>query len=117
MSILVTGGTGYTGTHVCVGLLQAGYEAVFYDDFSSSSKALSTGVGYGVLDVVKTFMNASGQPISYQIAPRCPGDLAACYADSMLAKQLLGWKTERAIIAMCQDHWNWQKQNPRGYLV
>lgn len=36
MSILVTGGAGYIGSHTCVELLNAGYEAVVVDNFSNS---------------------------------------------------------------------------------
>lgn len=36
MSILVTGGAGYIGTHTCVELLNAGYEVVVVDNFSNS---------------------------------------------------------------------------------
>ena len=34
MSILVTGGTGYIGSHTCVELLNAGYEIIVVDDGS-----------------------------------------------------------------------------------
>lgn len=37
MSVLVTGGTGYIGSHVCVELLNAGREIVVLDNFSNSS--------------------------------------------------------------------------------
>ncbi len=36
MSILVTGGAGYIGTHTCVELLAAGHEVVVLDNFSNS---------------------------------------------------------------------------------
>ena len=36
MSILVTGGTGYIGSHTCVELLNAGYEVVVADNLSNS---------------------------------------------------------------------------------
>ena len=36
MKILVTGGTGYIGSHTCVELLNAGYEVVVIDNFSNS---------------------------------------------------------------------------------
>ena len=36
MSILVTGGTGYIGSHTCVELLNAGYDVVIVDNFSNS---------------------------------------------------------------------------------
>jgi UDP-glucose 4-epimerase len=76
---------------------------------------LGTGIGYSVLDVVRAFEAASGQAIPYQLSPRRPGDVASCYADPRLAKQLLGWKAQRDLPAMCHDHWRWQKHNPHGY--
>ncbi|WP_028041949.1 UDP-glucose 4-epimerase GalE [Candidatus Stoquefichus massiliensis] len=36
MRILVAGGAGYIGSHICVELLEAGYEVVVIDDFSNS---------------------------------------------------------------------------------
>ena len=36
MNILVTGGTGYIGSHICVELLESGYDVVVIDDFSNS---------------------------------------------------------------------------------
>lgn len=36
MSILVTGGAGYIGSHTCVELLEAGYDIVVVDNFSNS---------------------------------------------------------------------------------
>ncbi|MDE7245090.1 MAG: UDP-glucose 4-epimerase GalE [Oscillospiraceae bacterium] len=38
MSILVSGGAGYIGSHTCVELLQAGYEIVVADNLSNSSE-------------------------------------------------------------------------------
>ena len=37
MTILVTGGAGFIGSHTCVELLERGYEVVVVDDFSNSS--------------------------------------------------------------------------------
>ena len=36
MAVLVTGGAGYIGSHTCVELLDAGYEAIIADNFSNS---------------------------------------------------------------------------------
>lgn len=35
-TILVTGGTGYIGSHACVELLQAGYNVIVVDNLSNS---------------------------------------------------------------------------------
>lgn len=76
---------------------------------------LGTGVGYSVLDVIKTFEHASNCRVAYQFSPRRSGDIAICYADPNLAKQLLGWTAERDLASMCKDHWHWQSKNPQGY--
>ncbi len=69
---------------------------------------LGTGCGYSVLDMVHAFEKASGRPVPYDIVARRPGDIAACYADPSLAKQLLGWEAKRGIDEMCRDAWRWQ---------
>lgn len=76
---------------------------------------LGTGTGYSVLDVVKAFERASGNPVRYELAPRRPGDVAACYADPAFAVALLEWQAERGLDAMCADAWRWQSNNPVGY--
>lgn len=76
---------------------------------------LGTGVGYSVLDVVGAFEQASGQKVPYKISPRRSGDVASCYSDPSLAKELLGWAAQRDMVAMCTDHWRWQKNNPKGF--
>ncbi len=76
---------------------------------------LGTGRGFSVLEMVKTFEQASGQKVPYKIAPRRAGDIAICYADTQKAEQELGWKAQRGLLEMCQDVWNWQQKNPQGY--
>lgn len=76
---------------------------------------LGTGQGYSVLDVVRAFEQASGRKVPYQIAPRRPGDVAQCYANPALAKQLLGWQAKHSLAEMCVDTWRWQSLNPDGY--
>ena len=76
---------------------------------------LGTGRGSSVLELVQAFERASGRAVPYDIAPRRPGDIAACYADVSLAERLLGWKAERDLDAMCIDTWRWQTANPNGY--
>ncbi|WP_087046712.1 UDP-glucose 4-epimerase GalE [Caballeronia ptereochthonis] len=76
---------------------------------------LGTGQGYSVLDVVKAFEAASGKRVPYELVPRRPGDVAACYADPSAAAELIGWRAEHGIERMCADHWRWQSQNPQGF--
>lgn len=76
---------------------------------------LGTGNGFSVLDMVKGFERASGRQVPYGIAPRRPGDIAACFADPSKAKQELGWEALKSLDDMCRDTWNWQKKNPHGF--
>lgn len=40
MSVLVTGGTGYIGSHTCVELIEAGYDVVVLDNLSKDRKSV-----------------------------------------------------------------------------
>ncbi|MCF1428056.1 MAG: UDP-glucose 4-epimerase GalE [Shewanella sp.] len=76
---------------------------------------LGTGTGYSVLDMVKAFEKACGKPIAYQIAPRRPGDIAACYANPAKANAELDWQATHSIEDMANSSWRWQSNNPNGY--
>ncbi|WP_415776097.1 UDP-glucose 4-epimerase GalE [Shewanella oncorhynchi] len=76
---------------------------------------LGTGQGYSVLDMVKAFEKACGNTIAYQIAPRRPGDIAACYADPTHAREDLGWQATHTLEDMANSSWRWQSTNPNGY--
>lgn len=76
---------------------------------------LGTGQGYSVLDMVKAFEKACGKAITYQIAPRRPGDIAACYADPTHAREDLGWQAIHSLEDMANSSWHWQSSNPDGY--
>ena len=54
MKILVTGGTGYIGSHTCVELLQKGYEVVVFDNLYNSK-----------IDVVDKIQKIAGKPIRF----------------------------------------------------
>ena len=72
---------------------------------------LGTGTGYSVLDMVKAFEEATGKTVKYKIAPRRPGDIAACYSNPEKAKKELGWEATKTLKDMCQDSWRYiQKQ-------
>jgi UDP-glucose 4-epimerase len=76
---------------------------------------LGTGRGYSVLEVVAAYAQASGREVPYRIAARRPGDVAACYADPRLARDLLGWQAQHDLARMCEDSWRWQSLNPQGF--
>ena len=73
---------------------------------------LGTGTGYSVLELVKSFEEATGVSIPYEITDRRPGDIATCYADTAKAEKVLGWKAEKGIREMCEDAWRWQQNTP-----
>ncbi|MCA2999824.1 MAG: UDP-glucose 4-epimerase GalE [Rhodocyclaceae bacterium] len=77
---------------------------------------LGTSRGHSVLDVVTTFARVNNTPIPYQFVARRPGDVPAYWADATRAEQTLGWKATRSLEDMCRDSWNWQTQNPTGYI-
>lgn len=72
---------------------------------------LGTGIGYSVLDVVKAFEKASGRKVAYKLVGRRAGDIAQCYADPSLAKELLNWQAQFGIDEMCRDSWRWQSMS------
>ena len=76
---------------------------------------LGTGQGYSVLEMIEAFRRASGREIPHVVAPRRPGDVAACWADPALAERDLGWRAELGLTRMMEDTWRWQRQNPDGY--
>lgn len=49
MNVLVTGGAGYIGSHICVELIEAGHNVFVIDDFSNSKPE--------VLDYIRSFLS------------------------------------------------------------
>ena len=102
--------------HVCD--LAEGHVAALrhlFDGGRSLTVNLGTGRGYSVLEVVRAYARASGREIPFDVVPRRPGDVAACYADPTLAAQLLGWRATLDLERMCADSWRWQRMNPHGF--
>ncbi|MBL8950647.1 MAG: UDP-glucose 4-epimerase GalE [Myxococcaceae bacterium] len=76
---------------------------------------LGTGRGVSVLELVAGLSRAVGRPVPHQVVARRAGDVASVFADPTRAAQLLGWRAELGLDAMCADSWRWQSQNPNGY--
>lgn len=60
MSVLVTGGTGFIGSHTVVELLEAGYDVVVFDNFYNSKPC--------VLDRIKQI---TGKSVKFYEADMC----------------------------------------------
>jgi UDP-glucose 4-epimerase len=70
---------------------------------------VGTGNGNSVLEVVKTFEEASGQKLNYIIGPPRAGDVPAIYADATKSAEVLGFKTETSLFDSLASAWKWQE--------
>jgi UDP-glucose 4-epimerase len=70
---------------------------------------LGTGRGYTVLEVIHAFERQTGIKLNYEIGPRRSGDVAAIYADTSFATNVLGWVAERDIDNMVITSWRWEE--------
>ena len=104
-------GTGVRDYIHVVDLARGHLAALRYADTRQGAEVfnLGTGHGYSVLEMVRAFEKANGVTVPYQIDPRRPGDVAACYADTRKAERVLGWRAERSLEDMCRDAWRWQQ--------
>lgn len=75
---------------------------------------LGTGRGTSVLEMVAAWEAATGVPIPHDLVDRRPGDVAESWADVNLASDLLGWRSDLGIEAMCRDMWRWQQSGNAG---
>jgi UDP-glucose 4-epimerase len=69
---------------------------------------LGTGLGFTVLETIKTFEKVSQHKLNYEITGRRSGDVEKVYADTKFANEELGWKAERNLENMLLSAWNWQ---------
>ena len=76
---------------------------------------LGTGIGYSVLDIIKSFERSTGVKVPYVITERRPGDVPRYYANPEKAAKLLHWHTEKTLDDMCRDSWAFKTKNPNGY--
>lgn len=67
---------------------------------------LGTGVGYSVLDLVKSYEKVNNVKVPYKIVGRRDGDIAICYADPTKALNELGWRAELSLEDMMRDTYN-----------
>jgi UDP-glucose 4-epimerase len=110
-------GTGVRDYIHVVDLAQGHLAALNYLQTQQTSITVNLGTGQGVSvqELADTFARVTGVPVPYRFVDRRPGDVAACYADTTRAREVLGWQAQLGVERMCQDAWRWQSQNPKGY--
>lgn len=72
---------------------------------------LGTGKGTSVLELVNMFEKVNNVKVNYKIVARRPGDIDACYASNLKAKEELGFKCEYTLEDMCRDSYNFVIKN------
>lgn len=106
-------GTGVRDYIHVVDLAKGHIKALEYIDKSKGSISvnLGTGIGYSVLDIIKSYEKVNNVKIPYKIAPRRDGDIAECYADASKASELLNWSAEKNLDDMVKSAYNFIKNN------
>ncbi|MBX2944690.1 MAG: UDP-glucose 4-epimerase GalE [Cyclobacteriaceae bacterium] len=76
-----------------------------YDAFN-----VGTGKGASVLELVNTFIRATGAPLPFVIGPRRPGDVEKVYADPTKVNNTLKWSTKYAMEDALKHAWAWEQK-------
>ena len=106
-------GTGVRDYIHVVDLAKGHLKALEYIDNNKGSIAvnLGAGVGYSVLDIIKSYEKVNNVEIPYKIVDRRDGDIEECYADPSKAYELLNWKTEKTLDDMVKSAYNYVINN------
>jgi UDP-glucose 4-epimerase len=75
---------------------------------------VGTGRGVSVLEAIRAFEQAAGQPLKYRVGPRRAGDAASVYASVDKAARELGWTAKLGILEAMRDAWRWQQNLAKG---
>jgi UDP-glucose 4-epimerase len=70
---------------------------------------IGTGNGVSVLELIKTFQEATGVKLNYKIIGRRPGDIEKIWADTSKANSVLGWQAKETLADTLLSAWNWEK--------
>ncbi len=98
MNILVSGGTGYIGSHTCVELIQAGHDVVIFDNLSNSK-----------VDVLDKIEEITGKkPKFYQADMRNAQELAPIFQENKIdgVIHFAGLKAVGESVAMPWEYYN-----------
>ena len=76
---------------------------------------IGTGSPFSILELIKTFQYINKIEIPFKYFPRRSGDTPVLLANCDLAKKILNWKAKRNLSDMCNDGWNFAKQNHTNF--
>lgn len=69
---------------------------------------LGNGLGFSILEIIRTAEAVTGRTIPYQVESRRPGDPPSLVADSRRAREVLGWQPRHAEISeIVRSAWAW----------
>ncbi|MDO5017239.1 MAG: UDP-glucose 4-epimerase GalE [Porphyromonas sp.] len=69
---------------------------------------IGTGNGASVLELIRTFEEATGVKVPYKIGARREGDIEQVWADPKKANEVLGWRAESTLAEALKSAWDWQ---------
>jgi UDP-glucose 4-epimerase len=106
MTILVTGGAGFIGSHTCVELLNAGYEVIILDNFYNSNS-----------EVLKRIKEITGKPFSfYECDIRDSEGLEDIFEENEI-DAVIHFAGLKAVGESCQKPLEYYDNNIYGTLV
>ena len=77
---------------------------------------LGNGLGFSVLEVIRTVEKVTGRELPFDTAPRRAGDPPRLVASSERARADLGWKPQFASLEMIvETAYRWMERYPNGY--
>jgi len=76
-----------------------------YDVFN-----VGTGKGASVLELVNTFIRATGAKLPFVIGPRRPGDVEKVYADPTRVNNTLKWEARYSMEDALKHAWAWEQK-------
>lgn len=78
---------------------------------SSATLNLGTGVGTSVRQVLDMIEEVSGRQVPHRLSGRRAGDPSAVWADSSLARMMLGWDPRFGLREIIETAWRWHESS------
>lgn len=86
-------------------------ELAFDKGLEKAEINIGTGEGVSNLEVLEMIKSVTGYSVPYDVAPRRPGDLTQLFADSSLAKEVLGFSAQHSDIRnIIETAWNFHSK-------